>query len=247
MGPLLFDINSAWPGRLEPPEAVGSKFLHTLDSLHRVEPSFRNWEASDEMDGSRGYAIEPLRPRIASWVSAHPPATEDLADWVPGVGYWVYAVSHREPGPGPSQQAEFDVRAGSNFRNENHFEIGSALRPPDLTFVTFPLYKAALLTMISIWPAPWACARCSIWGEDPPALAGEPPFPYSQFQMPWIAYLSAERAAGVEVPPPVATERMPDGGLLMIAAETRFDPTNIVHMRAARLIAQTMMEHAADP
>ena len=65
--------------------------------------------------------------------------------------------------------------------------------------------------------------------------------------MPWIAYLSAERAAGVDVPPPVTTRRTPDGGLLMIAAETRFDPTNLAHMRPARLIAQTMMEHASDP
>jgi hypothetical protein len=33
----------------------------------------------------------------------------------------------------------------------------------------------------------------------------------------------------------------------MIAAEARFDPTDLAHMRPARLIAQIMMEHANDP
>ena len=75
------------------------------------------------------------------------------------------------------------------------------------------------------------------WGGDPPTLPGEPPFPYSGFQMPWIAYLNADRAAAVDVPSNVATERTPDGGLLTIAADRRFDPINAAHMRSARSIA----------
>jgi hypothetical protein len=247
MGPLLYDVNSWWPSKVETAEAVGVRFLRTLDSFGRIEASFKDWESSDEIDGSRGYQIEPLRARIGAWISAHPPKTVDPAEWIPGTGYWVYAVSGGEPESGPSRQAAFHVEAGSKFRNDNHFEVGSPLRPPDIAFVTYPLYRAALLTMISIWPAPWACARCSIWGKDPPTPVGEPAFPYSGFQMPWIAYLNADRAAGVNVPTAVATERTPDGGLLMIATKARLDPTNVEHMRASRLIAQIMMERASEP
>ena len=65
--------------------------------------------------------------------------------------------------------------------------------------------------------------------------------------MPWLSYLNSERAANVVVPPEIKTERTPDGGLLMIAAETRFDPTNVEHMRPSRLMARIMIDHAADP
>jgi hypothetical protein len=246
MGPLLYDINSAWPGRVESADTVGSKFLLTLDSLQTLEPSFADWESSDELDGSNGYSIASRRERIADWLADHPPPGEDRAGFQ-GAGYWVYAVSGQSADPGPSRRAVFHVQAGSRFGNESHFEVGSTLRPPDPSFITFAVYRAALLAMISIWPASWACARCSIWGEKPPTFAGESPFPYSRFQMPWMGYLSADRAAPLNAPAMVITERTPDGGLLMIAAETRFDPTNVEHLRRARLIAEIMIEHARDP
>ena len=91
-----------------------------------------------------------------------------------------------------------------------------------------------------------ASARCSIWGDVPPTLPGEPPFPYSQYQMPWIAYLDVQRAAAIDVPAEYATERTPDGGLLMTATEGVFDPTNIDHMRPSRLIAEIMIKQGKD-
>jgi hypothetical protein len=160
------------------------------------------------------------------------------------IAYWLQAVS---PNPSLSRCGLFQVMAGSEFRNFNRFEVGSSFNPPDTSLITYPLFKGALLTMISIWPAPWANAQCSIWREDPPTLPGEPPFPYSGHQMPWISYLDAERAAKVGPLPGVQTERTPDGGLLMIATEDRFDPTSLDHMRPSRLMAQIMIEHGGGP
>jgi hypothetical protein len=74
-----------------------------------------------------------------------------------------------------------------------------------------------------------------------PPLPSDPTFPYSVFHIPWIAYLSAPLAAGLELPPEIPTERTPDGGLLMIAAEERLDPTNPEHLRRARILAETMI------
>jgi len=62
--------------------------------------------------------------------------------------------------------------------------------------------------------------------------------------MPWISYLSAERAASVVPPDIVRTERIPDGGLLMTATEERFDPANADHMRASLAMAEIMIAHA---
>ena len=69
-------------------------------------------------------------------------------------------------------------------------------------------------------------------------------FPYSVFHIPWIAYLSAEYAAGVALPCDILTERTPDGGLLMSATTARLDPDNPEHVRRARIIAETMIARA---
>jgi hypothetical protein len=64
--------------------------------------------------------------------------------------------------------------------------------------------------------------------------------------MPWMSYLSAERAAKVSVPAAIVTERTAHGGLLMIAAETRLDPQNPEHMKRSRVLAEIMIEHAGE-
>jgi hypothetical protein len=68
-----------------------------------------------------------------------------------------------------------------------------------------------------------------------------PLFPYSLFHIPWLAYLSAPLTVSVEVSSEILTERTPDGGLLMIAAEGRFDPTNPEHLRRSRILAEIMI------
>lgn len=250
-GSVLYGIDAAWAGRVESAESVGAKFFRVLAALQALEPSFRDWISSDELSGHNEYLIEPLRSNIGAWVRAHIARDEDEPP-DPRNGYWLVGVSGGVPLPGSSagptsRRASFYVRAGSAFRNYSHFEIGSEFHPPDISIVTYPLYEAALLAMISAWPAPSANASCAIWGEAPPTLPGEPAFPYSGHQMPWISYLCAERAATLDVPAGVRTERTPDGGLLMIAAETRFDPANVEHMRPSRLIAQIMMRYAGEP
>jgi hypothetical protein len=69
----------------------------------------------------------------------------------------------------------------------------------------------------------------------------DPTFPYSAFHIPWIAYLSAEHAAGVTLTRDILSERTPDGGLLMSATTDRLDPDNPEHVRRARIIAEVMI------
>jgi hypothetical protein len=64
--------------------------------------------------------------------------------------------------------------------------------------------------------------------------------------MPWMSYLSAERAAKVRAPAGVITERTPEGGLLMIATETRLDPQDPEHIKRSRAIAEIMIEYVGN-
>lgn len=126
---------------------------------------------------------------------------------------------------------------------------------PDPAIVTYPVFKAALLAIDAIWPPAWACAYAfrSEFVKVPvsygagvqgyrlqrlPPVPSDPTFPYSPFHIPWLAYLSAHLAAGIELPAEIKTERTLDGGLLMIAAEERLEPTDPEHLRRARILAQ---------
>lgn len=77
--------------------------------------------------------------------------------------------------------------------------------------------------------------------DSAPQVPLDPSFPKSIFHIPWIVYLSAERAAGVALAREVLTERTHDGGLLVSATTERLDPTNPEHVRRARILAEIMI------
>jgi hypothetical protein len=135
--------------------------------------------------------------------------------------------------------------------------------PADLTIVTYPFCKAALLAINDIWRAPWACAKAFGLApvETPVDIGGvqgtridsvaplptDPTFPYSIFHVPWIAYLAKEFTAGLKLPPEILTERTRDGGLLMTSTKERLDPDNPEHARRARILAETMIKQTGHP
>jgi len=94
----------------------------------------------------------------------------------------------------------------------------------------------------AIWSPPWACATAFEVGYDKaPLFPGASLFSYSRFHIPWLAYLSAPAARGLELPTEILTERTPDDGLLMTATEERLDPTNREHLWRARILADTLI------
>jgi hypothetical protein len=97
----------------------------------------------------------------------------------------------------------------------------------------------------AFWSPVWACANVFKMRDDKaPLLAGAPLFPYSRFHIPWIAYLSASLASGLQLPPEIRAERTPGGGLLMSGTEERLDPTNPEHLRRACILAEIMIARA---
>jgi hypothetical protein len=153
------------------------------------------------------------------------------------------------------QRLELGVLATFRFFG---LSFGERNLASDLSMVTYPLFKAALLVISAAWDAQWAYARAyrNEVVEVPMDLAPgvpafridsatqvpiDPTFPKSVFQVPWIICLSAKHAAGVRVAREILTERTPDGGLLMSVTTDRLDPMNPAHVRRARILAETLI------
>jgi hypothetical protein len=183
--------------------------------------------------------IAAARSRIAA-ITEENVSRNDLGqpnpDWM---GYSAVAFTGNAS---PARRMTLRVTAGGRHEANIWLKCGGYKAPSDPSIVSYPLFNAALLAIRAFWPLPWGCAQLFNVDYDKVALIpGESLFPYSCFHIPWLAYLSAPLAAGLELPTDISTERTSDGGLLMIAAEERLDPANPEHLRRARILAETMI------
>jgi hypothetical protein len=158
------------------------------------------------------------------------------------------SVANTVPDPSRGNAgAGLEIEGGQPLE-EAHFRIGSYEGDPDPEVVTYPVFRGIVEALVAVWNPTWVNAKCLIWDQDLlPTPRGEPPFPYSGFQMPWISYLNPERSEGVGELPGLLVGRTSGGGLLMSATEQRFDPANDEHLRRSRRIAEIMIERASGP
>lgn len=169
----------------------------------------------------------------------------------PEYGHSVHAVAGAR-GPG---RVAFSV---STSRQSFAPSFGEYNLASDLSIVTYPRFKAALLAINSAWDAQWAYANArrndvvkvpvafasgvpAFRVDSAPPVPLDSTFPKSVFHVPWIVYLAAERAGGVTLTGKILTERTPEGGLVMSATTDRLDPTNPEHVRRARGLAETLI------
>jgi hypothetical protein len=237
MNDIQFDysISSALPIHPEDPSALGTKFLHTLDALTPIDPTiFADWQVIT-LRKPPMLQLESVRLHIAD-VIARTVYRDD-----PDVGYNLIALANAATA---SRRISVSIRTGGKIKGFTWLKTGGWKVLPDPSIVTYPIFKAALLAMIAIWPPAWACARAFRMDyETAPLIPGTPLLPSSVFHIPWMGYLSAPLTTHIVEPPEIRSERTPDGGLLMIATEERLDPTNPEHLRCARIIAETMIAH----
>jgi hypothetical protein len=233
------------------PEWLGSKFLETLDALTQVDANnFPDWEVGD-LPAIKGYPLTAARPRIAEIIS-HNVTRDDLGLPLPESGYTAVAqttIAAR------SRRMSFCART---WMGQVRLDASNAMVAPDPAIVTYPLFRAALLTINAIWQEPWACVQAfrsnavkvPLVGSDleqgytlksAPMIPADPTFPVSVFHVPWLAYLSPPLASNVKLPPEIQTEHTVDGGLLMTATEERLDPDIPEHAWRARILAETMI------
>jgi hypothetical protein len=232
-----YSIRSELPPKSESPAALGAKFIETLDALSRIDPAiFADWEVMDYPARS-SIPLAAARSRIAAIIekNAHDDDFRPRPEW----GYTAGAFTGS---PIESRRISLRIPTGGTQQGDTLLKMGDYKSFPDAAIVTYPVFKAALLALNAIWPPRWACAFAfRVDYFEVPLFPGASLFPYSDFHIPWLAYVSSPLAAGLKLAPEILTERTADGGLLMIATEERLDPTHPEHLRCARILAETMM------
>ena len=251
-----YSVQGSWLGPAnERPAVTGAKFLQTLDSLSGIDPLFGGWQFIGrwQIPEEHRLSFVPLaaaRKRITEIVESGV-YVDDFNKPCPEYGHTVIAVAGAK---GPRHV----TLAASTKRQSFQLSFGEYNIGSDLSIVTYPLFKAALLAISAPWNAQWACAQAfrndvvkvpidfapgvpAFRIDSPIQVPLDPSFPKSIFHVPWIVYLSPERAAGIASTREILTEAMPDGGLLMSATTERLDPNNPEHVRRARILAETMI------
>ena len=249
--PFDYSIRATRIVHLESPSAIGERLIRTLDALSRSNPSiFINWEITDRPTKSF-MPLAAARSRIGEIIENN--ISRD--DWGEPDPIYGYSVMAHTGGVATPRRITLWIIAGGKHPGHIWLQTGFWQVPADPSIVTYPIFKAALLALVANWQLPWISAHafrsnyamvpvhggagCML--ERRPMLPQEPTFPRSPFDIPWIGYLSAALAADVKLTREIATERTPDGGLLIIATDDRLDPDNPEHLRRAHIVAETMI------
>jgi hypothetical protein len=243
MNDYNYQILATW--RIEPtePQVLGEKFLRALDTIAAAAPEIGPWLVSPRNLSRAVVSIDEAREIMPKILKSSVATVDSTPD--PDYGYRLYAMNRRDLSP---RNIHLSASVGGRFGDRIRFEVGFIGIPSDPDTVTYPLFRAALLAILDQWPSVWANAYAFKMDYYKASTApGVPPHAYSRFHLPWLGYLSAPLAIGLDPSPETPGERTPDGGLLMIAAEERLDPANPEHMRRSRAIAEIMIARAGDP
>lgn len=231
-----FKIGGPSVGRQESAAEIGRRFLNTLDALSNINPRFGSWglvdlEGEPREDGF--FRLKDVRSNLKEIVERGV-RRDDFGTPEPERGYTISAYNHVESPKTDSFSVDVRVSAGSDipYSSGAQFETGWYVFP-DPEIVTYPVFKAVLMTLARDWELTYALAysqELSDGWDDPPL----------KFDMAWMTYLSAPLAAQVVPPHDVVVEWTPDRGLLMIAAEQTFDTANPEHVAAAYRIRDAL-------
>jgi len=177
-------------------------------------------------------------------------------DWgkpAPDEGYRVQAFTTQGDDLEPDD-FDFSSKLGSEWKNYIWLNMGFLGWPGDLSAIRYPEMKALISVIAANWKAPWVNAgieRADILPlEDPrdESFFASPNGPERRaYARPWVSYLSTERTVGLEIPSPLASERTPDGGLLLSAVTEQFDPENADQLELSSLLSEIMAERGGNP
>jgi hypothetical protein len=252
---FLYSIRLPLPAEPLSPDWLGPKFIATIDALTRIDPAiFADWEVLDlwkglDLEQAETIPLAMARLRGARIMVAH---LNDAGQPDPDHGY--AAVAMTTAGADSRHMGLSVATYGGALEGAVELKAGDVVVPADMAIVTYPIFRLALLAINEIWLPPWSLARVMRLGtihvptgdggsrvESVAQVPSDPTFPDS-FLIPWMVYLSAEFASGLELPPGILTERMSDGGVLMTATKERLDPDNPEHVRSARILAEILIK-----
>lgn len=222
-----YSISTYWGPRQESPETLARRYLAMLDSLSKIEPVFGNWffAGDEKATPLKGLSFADVTNLIAEGVSR-----ADDGDPIPRSGYWMGAITALKRIP-----TLIRVTANAGSISVANYLINSVsldtapLSKENASFIDVRVFKAAVLAIASAWDATWCAA--SHWGipEERELRLHRP-----HFGLAWMTYISPRFAPMITPPRTAICERVPGGGLLMIATEERFSADNPAHLAVAR-------------
>jgi hypothetical protein len=234
--PLSFSIYSRLPLRYETPAVIGARFVASLDALSRIDPFFTDWNV---LDRPKWVSLPLARTRMATIIENNVARGGD-GQPEPESGYSAVSETNNARA---SRIVTLSAQAGGVNMDEMMLRVRDILFPGDPLIVKYSgLFREAFLVISAIWQPTWA--SLVVYANDywkRPIVPGAPLFPQSMFHIPGIVYLSPALAPGFPLPAQIVTERMPDGGLLLNAAEEPFDPTNLEHLRRSLILAEALL------
>jgi hypothetical protein len=221
------------------PDTIGSLFLGALDRLSLIDPVFSNWTIVDWPDqaaiplaDARGAMTALVQKNVAhdKW---NEPVIED--------GYHLIACNTLVV---DSRTTTLSATLGGIAIDKWKLSIGVDEIAPDPSIATPAIVRSALLTLLSIWPAPWVRVLGVKLTDGPvgPYVAGPGPKTFT-----WMGYLSADWARDLEPPADILSGRTSDGGLLLIAVNDRPDPTDAAQMQRLDQLGALMDSRCRDP
>lgn len=238
---LAYLMMCYWGPRAETPESLAPRFQRTLEGLSRISPAFGDWQVrfNERMIllGFAGLNFADIVQSIVEGVARE----DDEVTPDPTCGYFFGASTGLRP---DRRNFTLSIQAGSAITTPrlpfpNTVELKSyPLCAENASLLTLDVLKPALLILITEWQPIW----CGL------APGGVADLQYERFRthkgiffgLQWVTYLSPRFAPMVTPPASAVTEYLPDGGLLMIATEERFDVDNPRHLAVARDIEDAL-------
>jgi hypothetical protein len=243
MNQYQYSIRFDWDSRVETPAELSQRYLKTIQILTRTGSAFDPWYTFD-VKARKEIPWPTTNDKIISAIKNNV-VRGDQNEPSPLEGYHITSGNNLDTTP---TTISLNITGGSKISNDGVFEIGGYKAPSDISLVTYSLFKPTLLTLVQEWEVNWACAQI-FWldYQTMPTAPGVPPVPYSIFHVPWFCYLSAPMARGLRVPPEIATQIVPGGGLMLETVRDRLDPADPDHMRLARALAQVLIGQRRQP
>jgi hypothetical protein len=224
-----YGIFGAWAVRPENPDQLARRMVQSLDSLSDASPLLRGWLVSDHYPPKMAYHNQHTIP-LAIARDKMKAIVEACAWGGESLGYHLGAAVSDITSP---RFVEFRANAGGHSEHGPGFRCATLstnrFADADPELATCPLFKAALLALVRAWEPEFAIARShSLYAYSRGKSA--------PFAPAWMTYLSASLARQIVPPPDVHVEHDDAGGILMIAAEEKFDVENPEHIGAAERI-----------
>jgi hypothetical protein len=198
-----------------------------VEVLSAIDPIFGNWHIA------RG-EVAPLaalsRGELINFI-AQGVATADDGSLTPQNGYYFEATTWLKR---TSNGLRIPVHAGNyaagKYLTNTAIVQTEPLNSENTSFINVAVMKRTMLALAATWGATW----CSVYPWNLLNLMTKPEPHRPWFSLAWMTYISPRFAPMITPPRTAICERVPGGGLLMIATEERFSADNPAHLAVAR-------------